>query len=81
MRKMFVFAAAFAITAACGGDEYEAGGEVDGTDTAAVLRVPDVDVDVSTDTVRLPDIDAPDIGMKRDTIILDRPTIRRDSTD
>jgi hypothetical protein len=81
MRKMFMFAAVFAMMAACGGDEYEAGGEVEGTDTSAVLRVPDVDVDVSTDTVQLPDVDAPDVDMTRDTIIVDRPTIRRDSTD
>jgi hypothetical protein len=76
MRKLFILTAALAITAACGRDDaYEAGGEVE--DTVNTLRVPDIDVDVGTDTVTLPDLD---IDTKKDTIIVDRPVIRRDTT-
>ena len=87
MRKLIMFAAAAALVACGGTESYEEGGEVDTIDTSAAL-LPDLDVDMTKDTVNLPTF-----GTEKDTIIVDkpvisgrkpvevaRPTVRRDSS-
>lgn len=69
MNKLLVITAA-AVLAACSGDrEYESAGALDtATDTTNVLRVPDIDLGTTTDTVNVPTF-----GTQKDTIIIDKP--------
>ena len=54
MRKLIFLVAAAATVAACGRDTtYEEGGEVDTVDTTGAL-LPDLDVDLTRDTVNVP---------------------------
>jgi hypothetical protein len=70
MRKLIFLVAAAATVAACGRDTtYEEGGEVDTVDTTGAL-LPDLDVDLTRDTVNVPTL-----GTERDTIIVDKPVI------
>ena len=70
MRKLIFLVAAAVTVAACGRDTtYEEGGEVDTVDTTGIV-LPDLDVDLTKDTVNLPTI-----GTQKDTIIVDKPVI------
>jgi hypothetical protein len=46
-----------------------------------IERPGDVDITSTTDTLRLPNVPDVDVNMKRDTVIVDRPsiTVKRDS--
>jgi hypothetical protein len=71
MKKVMLITAV-AMMAACAGDtEYESAGAVDTAgDTTNTLRVPDIDLGTTTDTVNLPTF-----GTQKDTIIVDKPVV------
>ena len=88
LKTLAIAAAAVAMIGCSQGETYESGGDVDTmSDTSAALGIPDLDVDVTTDTLNVPTF-----STEKDTIIVDkpvisgdkpvtikRPTIRRDS--
>lgn len=71
MRKEFIVVAALALAACSGDKSYESSGALDTTaDTTARISIPDIDVGMTTDTVNVPTF-----GIKKDTIIVDRPVV------
>ncbi|HMC56465.1 MAG TPA: hypothetical protein VKH19_14895 [Gemmatimonadaceae bacterium] len=64
--------AALAALAACSkGETYDSRGEVDSAHDSTTGRgIPNIDVGMKTDTVNVPTV-----GMKKDTIIVDKPVI------
>ncbi len=75
MRTAVLFAGALALAACSREVEVESGGNVDTAraraDTGTRVLIPEIDVRVKTDTVSVPEI-----GTKRDTIIVDRPVVK-----
>ena len=71
MQKTLVLVAALALAACSNRTETESGGALDTTaDTTATIRIPDIDVGTTTDTVNVPTL-----GTRKDTIIVDRPVV------
>lgn len=72
MRITAVVAALLLVAACTKGNEYSAGGEADSLrDTTGIrVRVPDIDVGMKTDTFSVPTV-----GLKKDTIVIDKPVI------
>lgn len=71
MQKTLVLVAALVLAACSTRTETESSGALDSTaDTTATIRIPDIDVGMTTDTVNVPTL-----GTRKDTIIVDRPVI------
>ena len=71
MKKTLVLLAALALAACSNRTETESAGALDTTvDTTATIRIPDIDVGTTTDTVNVPTL-----GMQKDTIIVDKPVV------
>ena len=72
MQRTLILIAALGAAAACSSDRtYEAGGDVDSlADTTTHVRVPDIDVGMTRDTVTVPTF-----GTVTDTVIIDKPVV------
>ena len=73
LKTLTIAVAAVAMIGCSQGETYESGGDVDTMSDTTALGIPDLDVDLTKDTVNVPTF-----STERDTIIVDKPVISGD---